>query len=81
MDVYWTIMDLDNISENAVIYDIFIVPYKKKRLVEFAKMEKSIVKKELRRHEEMARISLNPDYGKAEIDAIKKIYDIDDDQS
>ena len=44
-------------------------------------MEKSIVEKELRRHKEMARISLNPDYGKDEINRIKKIYDIEEDQS
>ena len=44
-------------------------------------MEKSIVEKELRRHEEMATISLNPDYGKNEIDRIKEIYQIEEDQS
>ena len=68
-------------KETAVIYDIFIIPYQDKGLVEFAGMEKSIVEKELRRHKEMARISLNPDYGKDEINRIKKIYDLEEDQS
>ena len=69
-------------KEHAILYDIFVVPYLNKELIEFAQMEKTIVEKELRRHEEMARISLNPEYGDREIKNIKKIYDIDsDDQS
>ena len=66
---------------HATLYDIFVVPYLNKELLEFAEMEKSIVQKELRRHDEMARISLNPEYGQNEIKKIKEIYDIDGDQS
>ena len=63
-------------KESAIIYDIFVVPHLNKEILEFAEMEKSIVEKELRRHEEMATISLNPNYGKSEIDRIKGIYQI-----
>lgn len=66
---------------HAILYDIFVVPYLNKELIEFADMEKSIVEKELRRHNEMARISLNPNYGNDEINKIKKIYGINNDHS
>ena len=65
-------------KESAIIYDIFVVPHLNKEILEFADSEKSIVEKELRRHKEMARISLNPDYGKHEIERIKEIYQIDE---
>jgi len=64
-------------KEYAIIYDIFVVPHLNKEILEFADMEKSIVEKELRRHKQMVEISLNPDYGKVEIEKIKRIYQID----
>ena len=65
-------------KKSAVIYDIFVVPHLNKEILEFADMEKSIVKKELFRHDEMAGISLNPEYGGNEIQRIKGIYHIDE---
>lgn len=61
----------------AEIYDIFVIPYLNKQSGEFAKIEKSIVEKELRRHQEMADISLNPEFGGKEIERIKRIYEIE----
>ena len=64
-------------KEHAVIYDIFVVPYMNKKIIEFAELEKTIVEKELRRHQEMAEISLNPDFSMGEINKIKEIYGCD----
>ena len=66
---------------NELDADVALMTELNKELLEFAEMEKSIVQKELRRHDEMARISLNPEYGQNEIKKIKEIYDIDGDQS
>ena len=64
-------------KEHAVIYDIFVVPYMNKKIIEFAELEKTIVEKELRRHQEMAEISLNPDFSMGEINKIKEVYGCD----
>ena len=64
-------------KEHAVIHDIFVIPYLNEIPdPEYAESEKNIVRKELVRHSEMSRISLNPGYGKEEIDKIKKAYGI-----
>ena len=65
-------------KEHAIIHDIFVVPYldKKPDLI-YAESEKNIVKKELIRHEEMSKISLNPEHGLGKINEIKRTYGVD----
>ncbi len=62
----------------ATIHDIFVIPHLNvKPDPIYAESEKNIIKKELQRHEEMSKISLNPDYGSAKIDEIKKLCGMD----
>ena len=62
----------------ATIYDIFVIPHLNvKPDPIYAESEKNIIKKELQRHEEMSKISLNPDYGSTKIDEIKKLCGMD----
>lgn len=64
-------------KEHAIIHDIFVIPYlNDKPNPEYAESEKNIVRKELKRHLEMSRMSLNPGHGKEKIDKIRKAYGI-----
>lgn len=61
----------------AVIHDIFVIPYMNiSPDIEYKESERNIVKKELRRHSEMSKISLNPEYGEEQINEIKNAYGI-----
>jgi len=64
-------------KEFATIYDIFVIPYLNKLIdPELITTERKIVEKELVRHKEMSEISLNPEYGKKQIEKIKLHYGI-----
>jgi len=64
-------------KEYAIIHDIFVIPYMNKSLdIEYKESERNIVKKELHRHSEMSKISLNPEYGEEKINKIKNAYGI-----
>ena len=64
-------------KKHAIIHDIFIIPYMNKSSdPEFKESEKNIVRKELHRHSEMSKISLNPGHGKDKIGEIKHAYGI-----
>lgn len=66
------------IKDHATIYDIFVIPYLNRDIdPEFLTVEKIIVEKELKRHEEMANISRNPDEGLEKIIEIRKKYGLD----
>jgi superfamily II DNA or RNA helicase len=65
------------VKDHATIYDIFVIPYLNKEIdPEYLKIEKKIVEKELKRHEEMSQISRNPKLGLDKIDIIKKKYEL-----
>ena len=62
---------------HATIHDIFVIPYLEREIdPEHFTIEKRIVEKELKRHQEMAEISRNPDFGLSEIEKIRKKYDL-----
>ena len=62
----------------AEVFDIIVLPYLNIKIdPEFAPTEQKIVKKEFKRYDEMAEISLNPEYRKEDIEKIKKDYKID----
>ena len=62
----------------AEVFDIIVLPYLNMKIdPEFAPTEQKIVRKEFKRYDEMAEISLNPEYRKEDIEKIKKDYKID----
>lgn len=64
-------------KEYATIHDIFVIPYLNRPIdPDLVSIERKIVMKELERHSEMSEISLNPDYGKKQIERIKLHYGI-----
>ncbi len=65
------------VKDHATIYDIFVIPYLERDIdPEFLTVEKKIVEKELKRHEEMAKISRNPKLGLDKIQTIRKKYEL-----
>lgn len=64
-------------KEFATIYDIFVIPFLNVDIdPEYFAIERNIVSKELERHEEMSKISKNPEYGLEKIRQIKAKYRI-----
>lgn len=62
---------------HATIHDVFVIPYLTRPIdPAYMKIEKEIIKKELTRHEEMAKISRNPEFGIEKIKEIKKKFDL-----
>jgi superfamily II DNA or RNA helicase len=62
---------------HATIHDVFVIPYLTRPIdPTYMKIEKEIIKKELSRHEEMAKISRNPEFGIEKIKEIKKKFDL-----
>lgn len=67
-----------SIKDHSTIYDIFVIPYLNRDIdPEFLTVEKIIVEKELKRHEEMVILSRNPNEGLEKIIEIRKKYDLD----
>jgi len=65
-------------KDKSVIYDIMVVPTLSGRVPpETFEMESSILKKELRRYFEFAKISLNPEFALSRIYEIASAYKID----
>ena len=61
-------------KKNARIYDILVLPPIPDILDDFNSVEKKIIGKELKRHEEIASISLNYSESLKEIENIKRRY-------
>jgi len=57
-------------KEEAIIYDMIVVPSYKNTFLEFEEIEMRILNKELKRYEEIAKIAIN------NIEALKIIYNI-----
>jgi superfamily II DNA or RNA helicase len=65
------------VKDHATIHDIFVIPYLDRDVdPEFLTVEKKIIEKELKRHEEMARISRHPQRGLKKIEEIRKKYEL-----
>lgn len=63
------------IKDHATIHDIFVIPYLEREIdPELLTVEKIIIEKELRRHEEMAKLSRNPNTGLEKIKKIREKY-------
>jgi len=65
------------VKDHATIYDIFVIPYLDREMdPEYLKIERKIVETELKRHEEMSKISRNPKMGLDKINSIRKMYEL-----